>query len=73
MPDSVPVPDALADAARALDEAVARLERATEARANEAAVAADPRPIDHTALAQAAERIDALILRLNGAAAKREE
>ena len=52
---------------------MARLERATEARANEAAVAADPRPIDHALLAQAAERIDALILRLNGAAAKREE
>jgi len=69
MPDSVPVPDALADAARALDDAVARLERASEARAA-ALPAAEARPPDHAALAQAAARIDALILRLDGAGAK---
>jgi hypothetical protein len=52
--------DAVADAARALDEAVARLERASHRR-----------PVaDRAALAEAATRIDALILRLNDAAAK---
>jgi hypothetical protein len=58
MPDSSP--DALAEAARALDEAVARLEQASETRG----------PADQAALAEAAARIDALILRLNDAAAK---
>jgi hypothetical protein len=60
MPDSLPAPDLLADAARTLDEAVARLERASDARPT----------LDRAALAEATARIDALILRLNDAAAK---
>jgi alkylation response protein AidB-like acyl-CoA dehydrogenase len=55
----------LAEAARALDEAVARLEQASQARAP-----ADPSAVNQAALAEAAARIDALILRLNDAAAK---
>lgn len=59
----MPVADPLADATRALDEAVARLERASGAR---------PRP-DAAALHEAAARIDALILRLAEANARGED
>lgn len=72
MPDSLPAPDSLADAARLLGEAVLRLERASEASAAAASLMPAASSPDRALLDQAAARIDALILRLNEAAAKPE-